>query len=152
MANSANTFNATFHQTEATFNATFEGCILVPVDRDVKPDTVPLDPPIWTNARDITVIEPDTLVSEDLNSKTITFAPQTNDYVETFDVPHNVKVLAITVFSIIGDKFYDCAREFNTSIVTHPDSSGTEIEYKRYEDNRGYAAGERKIRILFRKE
>lgn len=152
MANSANAFNAQFHQTQATFNATFEGVIFVPIGTDVKPDTVPLEPPIWTNARDITIVEPDPLVSEDYNSKTITFAPQTETDVETFDIPHGIRLLEITVFSIIGDQFYDCKREFSTSAVTHPNALGEDVEYTRYTDNRGYAAGERKIRIIFRKE
>lgn len=143
-------FKATFRPSEQVFNAAFSGAVFVSKDDD--PDITEIEPPVWTNAKDITVVAPDPEASEDKKSKEITFPPQYGEYAETFDVPKNLTVTDISVYSILFCQYFDCSWEFTQSDVTHPDKDGIEREYRRYTDNRGYAAGERTIRVTWKRK
>ena len=137
------TFKAYFGQSGDALRATFECAIPVYVNPDLQPGTIELDPPIWTNSGDIRVMERDPMANQ--NFKVITFPPQTTEHVEAFDVPATMKVTGIGVWSVLGNQFYDNSWEFDEIDVEHDG-----IAYKRYMDNRGYAAGERKIKVSWK--
>ena len=104
---------------------------------------------LWSNANDILNITKEPLISKSAKSKIFEFAPQTKTHPETFDVPASWNVTAVEVFNEITERYEDDAREFDISTTTHLDAAGNEIEYKRYTDNRGYAADSRKIKITW---
>lgn len=103
--------------------------------------------PIWSNARDNTVIEKEPLMSRSVGVIEFTFAPQTATSPERFDIPAAWNVTAIEVFNEITEKYQDNAVEFDVSNTVHQNAAGVDVAYKRYSDNRGYKAGERKIRV-----
>lgn len=105
--------------------------------------------PIWSNASDITQIVKESLVSKISKSRVFDFAPQTKQHPEVFDVPADWNVTAIEVFNDITQRYEDNADEFTMSMITHQDAAGRDVNYKRYTDRRGYAAGERSIKITW---
>lgn len=104
---------------------------------------------LWSNAKDIMRIEKEPLVSKSAKTKVFEFAPQTKENPEIFDVPASWNVTGIEVLNEITQRYEDDASEFDISTVTHLDAAGNEVEYKRYTDNRGYAAGTRSIKITW---
>jgi len=101
--------------------------------------------PIWSNAADITAITKETLVSKSAKSKIFEFPAQTLSDVETFDISVDWEVTDIQVLNQLSNKYEDCASEFTVSDVTHGST-----QYKRYSDNRGYEAGPRTIKVLWK--
>ena len=104
---------------------------------------------LWSNASDILNITKEPLISKSAKSKIFEFAPQTKIHPETFDVPASWNVTKVEVFNEITRNYEDDAREFDISTTTHLDAAGNEVEYKRYTDNRGYAADSRKVKITW---
>ena len=98
---------------------------------------------LWSNAADITQIVQEPPITA--KSRTWTWAPQTKEHPETFDVPADLDLTALEVLNEITNKWEDVSPEFNVSDVDHDGEA-----YRRYTDNRGYRAGERQIRIIWR--
>lgn len=97
---------------------------------------------IWSNAANIEVMASETVTGK---SKTWTWAPQTREHPECFDVPADLNLTAIEVLNEITNKWEDVSAEFDVSDVEHDG-----VAYLRHTDNRGYRAGERQIRITWR--
>ena len=102
---------------------------------------------IWANTGNIQNIAKQPLVSMSAKQKEFVFPDQTELYPEVFDVEANWNITHIEVFNTLAQTWEDCMHEFDTSTTTHNDAGGRTVEYRRYTDNRGYAAGSRKIRI-----
>lgn len=97
---------------------------------------------LWSNAANIEVMAAETVRGK---SKEWTWAPQTREHPETFDVPASLTLTALEVLNEITNKWEDVSPEFTVSDTEHDGEP-----YRRYTDNRGYRAGERKIRITWR--
>lgn len=105
---------------------------------------------IWSNQKTITEVEKESLVSkEKTKSMIFNFAPQTKQNPEIFDVPASWNLTKIEVLNEITQRFEDDSVEFNKSTVFHQNGGGIDVEYNRYTDNRGYAAGERQVKITW---
>ena len=102
---------------------------------------------LWANTGSIQNITKQPLVSKSAKQKEFNFPDQTVEHPEDFDVPGTWTVTAIDVFNTLAQTWEDVKHEFDVSTTTHQDAGGNTVEYKRYTDNRGYAAGGRKIRI-----
>lgn len=103
--------------------------------------------PIYSNADDNSVIAKEPLLSRSSKSREFTFAPQTVQFPETFDIPADWDITAIEVLNEVTERYEDDMDEFDVSDVIHQNVAGVDVAYKRYTDNRGYAAGERKVRV-----
>ena len=107
------------------------------------PTPTPVTPvTLWSNAADITVMDAETVTG---TSKSWTWAPQTREHPETFDVPADLTLTALEVLNEITNKWEDVSAEFTVSETEHDGEA-----YRRYTDNRGYRAGSRQIRITWR--
>lgn len=102
---------------------------------------------IWSNAANNSIIAKESLVSKSAKTKTFVFAPQTAISPELFDMPASWTVSKIEVLNELSGKWEDCSAEFDVSDTTHDDASGSSVNYKRYSDNRHYAAGSRNLRV-----
>lgn len=103
---------------------------------------------VWANASDITSMAKQPLVSQSEGEIIIDFAPQTVANPECFDIPSSLNVTGIYT-AYVGENWEDCAFEFTQSTTTHENAGGATVNYKRYTDNRGYAATGRPIRITW---
>lgn len=103
---------------------------------------------VWANASDITSMAKQPLVSQSEGEIIIDFAPQTVANPECFDIPSSLNVTGIYT-AYVGENWEDCAFEFTQSTTTHENAGGATVNYKRYTDNRGYAATGRAIRITW---
>ena len=104
---------------------------------------------IWSNAANNSTIAKEALISKGAKTKTFEFAPQTVSSPECFDVPSDFNITKIEVLNTLSNKWEDCASEFTQSTTTHTNAGGETVQYKRYQDNRGYSASSRSIRISF---
>lgn len=104
---------------------------------------------IWSNQKDITKIEKEPLVSKSKKSLIFNFAPQTKQNPEIFDVPASWNLTKLEVLNEITERFEDNRDEFTVSTVYHQNGGGTDVEYRRYTDRRGYAADTRQIKITW---
>ena len=102
---------------------------------------------IWANTGTIQNIVKQPLVSMSVKQKEFVFPDQTEEFPEVFDVEANWNITAIEVFNTLAQTWEDCAHEFDISTTSHKDAGNNTITYRRYTDNRGYAAGSRKVRI-----
>lgn len=102
---------------------------------------------LWANTGNIQAVTKQALVSKTARQKEFTFPAQTAINPEIFDVPGDWTVTAVEVFNTLAQTWENCAHEFDTSTTIHYDAGANPVEYTRYTDNRGYAAGTRKIRI-----
>ena len=102
---------------------------------------------IYSNSASIQTIAKEALVSKSTKQKVFTFPPQTVANPEVFDVPADWTITAIEVLNTLSNQWEDCSNEFDLTNTTHNNAAGYSVNYKRYIDNRGYAAGERKVRI-----
>ena len=103
--------------------------------------------PIYSNAAENSVIAKEPLISRSVKSREFTFAPQTVQFPETFDIPADWDITAIEVLNEVTERYEDDMDEFDVSDVIHQNVAGVDLAYKRYTDNRGYAAGERKVKV-----
>lgn len=105
---------------------------------------------LWSNAADITNIAKMALFNtSSTKSKEFNFPTQSVANPEVFDIPASLTVTKIEVKSDLSGLFEDCSSEFTVSNVTHPNAGGADVNYKRYTDNRGYAAGPRTIKVTW---
>lgn len=104
---------------------------------------------LWSNSANINTVAKHSLVSKSAGTYEFNFAPQTATKPEIFDVPSNWTVTKVEMYNPLSGKYESVASEFDITNTTHNDASGTSVNYKRYTDNRGYAASDRKIRITF---
>lgn len=104
---------------------------------------------VWANASDITSMAKQPLVSESDKEIIIDFAPQTVANPECFDIPASLTVNGIYVQNPFSEVWEECASEFTQTTTTHDNAGGTSVNYKRYTDNRGYAATGRTIKITW---
>lgn len=104
---------------------------------------------IWSNAANINTVAKESLVSKSAGNKIFNFPSQTLSAVETFDIPASWTVTGVLVKNDLSGQFEDCSSEFTISNTTHDDAGGVSTNYKRYTDNRGYAAGPRTIKVTW---
>ena len=101
---------------------------------------------IWANTTNISVVAKLALVSKSAKVKEFSFPAQTVQDPEQFDIPASWTVTAVEVLNTLSNQWEDCSSEFSITDTTHDDASGSPVNYKHYEDNRGYPAGARKVR------
>lgn len=104
---------------------------------------------VWANASDITTIAKQPLVSESTKEVIINFAAQTVANPEVFDIPSSLTVNGIYVQNPFSESWEDCAFEFTQTTTTHDNAGGSSVNYKRFTDNRGYAATGRRIKVTW---
>lgn len=102
---------------------------------------------LYSNASNITTVVKEALVSKSAKQKEFNFAAQTVANPEIFEVPASWTITAVEFYSDLSGKYENCLSGFTITNTTHEDASGNTVNYKRYTDNRGYAAGARKVRI-----
>lgn len=105
---------------------------------------------LWANTSNIQNVTKQALVSFSAKLKEFIFPEQTPLYPEIFDAPSSWTITAIEVLNTLSNQWENVAFEFVVTNIVHNDAAGNEVTYKRYTDNRGYAAGSRKIRIKWR--
>lgn len=98
--------------------------------------------PIWSNARVITTIDKEQLISKSAGIKTFNFPAQTAENPQTFDVPASWNVTAVEIFNGLSNSWQNGSSSFTVTDTTHDG-----IAYKRYTDNRNAAAGARQVRF-----
>ena len=104
---------------------------------------------VWANASDITSMAKQPLVSESDKEIVIDFVAQTVANPECFDIPSTLTVNGIYVQNPFSEVWEDCSDEFTQTTTTHDNAGGASVNYKRYTDNRGYAATSRKIKVTW---
>lgn len=104
---------------------------------------------IWSNAANINVVAKEALVSKSAKTKTFNFPAQTLTEVETFDIPASWTVTKVEMLNDLSGKYESVIGEFDTSSVSHNDAAGNPVSYTRYEDNRGYVASGRTIKVTW---
>lgn len=102
---------------------------------------------IWANTSNITTVAKQSLVSKSTKVKQFNFPAQTVANPEIFDVPSAWTVTAVEVLNTLSNQWEDCSSEFTVTSTTHEDAGGNTVNYARYTDNRGYAAGARSVRV-----
>lgn len=95
---------------------------------------------------------PDEVVKMDLISKkpgetTISFAAVSDDQAEKFDIPASWTLTAIKVYNPFSMVWDDCTNQFAATNVTHENSAGETVNYKRYTCTLGYGMGARELKI-----
>ena len=104
---------------------------------------------IWSNATNNATIAKEALISKSTKTKTFNFAAATASTPEVFDIPASWTVSKVEVLNELSGKWENCASEFTISNTTHNNAAGTSVNYKRYTDNRGYAASTRQIKVTW---
>ena len=104
---------------------------------------------IWANTANITTIAKLSLVSKSSKSRELSYPSQTVANPEVFDVPASWTINSVMVYNELSGQWSDCSSEFTITNTTHNDAAGNSVAYKRYTDNRSYAAGPRKLKISF---
>lgn len=102
---------------------------------------------IWANTSNIATVSKQSLVSKSTKVKQFNFPAQTVANPEIFDVPSAWTVTAVEVLNTLSNQWEDCSSEFTVTSTTHQDAGGNTVNYARYTDNRGYAAGARSVRV-----
>lgn len=104
--------------------------------------------PTYSNTANITVIAEDALVKDSVKERVFAFPACTVANPEVFDIPVALSVSKIEVLNDLSGKYEDCFAEFTATPVGHTYvTGGTEHQYIRFTDNRGYAAGPRTIKV-----
>lgn len=152
-----NTFNETVSESNKTFVATVSyGAGSQPKDSDgndyesplaagsVNSNTITFEfvKALWSNAADITQIAKEQLVSASAKVKQFDFPAQTATDAMTFDVPADWTVTAVEALNPLSGQWGPAHTDFT---ITDTEHDG--VAYKRYADNRGVAAGARKVRV-----
>lgn len=104
---------------------------------------------IYANTANIGTVAKLGLVSKSSSPYVFNFPPQTVANPEVFEVPANWTISAVEMLNTLNNQWESVASEFTITNTTHTDASGATVNYKRYTDNRGYAAADRKVRIKF---
>ena len=104
---------------------------------------------LWSNSENINTVARHGLVSKTSGTYEFNFVPQTATKPEIFDVPSDWTVSKVEMYNPLSGKYESVASEFTITNTTHNNAAGASVNYKRYTDNRGYAASDRKIRITF---
>lgn len=102
---------------------------------------------VWSNESDIATIAKHAAKSSSVKEYSFTFPPQTNANPECFLIPASWTVSKVEVLNELSGKYEDCASEFTVTDDTRQDAGGNDIAYKKYTDNRGYAADVRTIKV-----
>ena len=102
---------------------------------------------LYANTAAIGTVAKLALVSKSAKTKAFSFPAATIENPEVFDVPASWTVSAVEVLNTLSNTWEDCSSEFTITDTTHNDASDTEVEYKRYTCNLGYAMGARQVRI-----
>lgn len=103
----------------------------------------------WGNGEDPDDIEKMDLISKKPGEIKITFGPVEDGQAETFDVPASWTNVKIAVENSFTKKWDDCTSQFTVTNVTHENSAGQTVNYKRYTCNLGYAMGARELKITW---
>ena len=104
---------------------------------------------LYANTSNIATVSKLSLISKSASPYTFNFPAQTATQPEIFEVPADWNITAVEMLNTLNNQWESVIWEFDTSNVTHQDASGATVNYVRYTDNRGYAAGDRKVRIKF---
>lgn len=102
---------------------------------------------MYANVNSISALSKLSFISMSVKQREMAFPAQTPENPEMFDVPEDWTITAVEVLNTLSNQWENAAGEFDISNTTHNDAAGNPVNYKRYTDNRGYAAGARKIRI-----
>ena len=100
---------------------------------------------LWSNQANIAAVAKEALVSKSAGQTTFNFPAQTKTSPEIFDVPASWTVTAVEMYNDLTKVWDSVAHEFDATDTEHGG-----VAYRRYTDNRGYAAGGRQIRIKWR--
>ena len=102
---------------------------------------------MYANISNIASVAKLSLVRKNAKTYTFEFPAQTVANPEEFHVDANWTITAIESLNTLSGQWEDCAREFTQGTTTHDDAAGNPVSYKTFQDNRGYNAGSRKVRI-----
>ena len=104
---------------------------------------------LYANTSNISTVSKLSLVSKSSGSYTFNFPAQSETTPEIFEVPADWNITAVEMLNTLNNQWESVIWEFDTSNITHLDAGGNIVNYVKYTDNRGYAAGDRKVRIKF---
>ena len=102
---------------------------------------------LYANTAAIGTVAKLALVSKSAKTKSFSFPAATIENPEVFEVPASWTISAVEVLNTLSNTWEDCSSEFAITDTTHNDASDTEVNYKRYTCNLGYAMGARQVRI-----
>lgn len=86
------------------------------------------------------------LVSKSAKEYVFNLVAQTDGNPAMFDVPASWTVTAVQGYNDLTSRWEDI-EDFVVSDTTHNDAAGNSVAYKRYTDDRGYAADGRQIKV-----
>lgn len=104
---------------------------------------------LYSNAANNAVIAKEALISKSAKSKEFNFVASTASSPETFLVPASWTVTGVQVLNELSGKWENCINEFTVTDTTKKDAGNNDVAYKKYTDNRGYASGARKIKLIW---
>ena len=104
---------------------------------------------LYANTSNISTVSKLSLISKGSGSYTFNFPAQSPTEPEIFEVPSDWNVTAVEMLNTLNNQWESVIWEFDTSSTTHLNAGGQIVNYVKYTDNRGYAAGDRKVRIKF---
>lgn len=104
---------------------------------------------LYANTANITTVAKLALVSKGARTNIFKFPAQTIANPECFEVPADWTISAVEMLNTLNNQWESVASEFTITNTTHQDAAGNTVNYKRYTDNRGYAAADRQVRITF---
>ena len=103
--------------------------------------------PIWANTASILAIDELALVGKSTKQKDFVFPDQTVANPEVFDIPASWNVTAVEVKNDLSGVFEDALDQFDVTDITHDDTAGNAVDYKRYTFALGFDTGERTVRV-----
>jgi len=101
----------------------------------------------WGNGEDPDTIEKMDLISKKPGETTVNFAAVSDDQAEKFDIPASWTLTAIKVYNPFSMVWDDCTNQFAATDITHENSAGETVNYKRYTCTLGYGMGARELKI-----
>ena len=104
---------------------------------------------LYANTTNIATVSKLNLISKGSGSYTFNFPAQSATQPEIFEVPSDWNITAVEMLNTLNNQWESVIWEFDTSATTHLDAGGNIVNYTKYTDNRGYDAGDRKVRIKF---
>ena len=101
---------------------------------------------LWGTTVSSNTVSKQPLVSKSAKEYVFKMTAQTPGEPNIFDIPASWAVTAVQAYNNITKEWQN-VNEFATTDTTHENAGGATVNYKRYTDNRGYAADGRDIKV-----
>lgn len=101
---------------------------------------------LWGTTRSSGTVSKQPLVSKSAKEYVFNMTSQTPGEPNIFDIPASWTVTAVQAYNNITKEWQN-VNEFAITDTTHENAGGVTVNYKRYTDNRGYAADGRDIKV-----